>query len=222
MDQDQNKYQQIIQNLKSEFETQEEVIAFFVTGSVARGDADEYSDLDLILVTKEAKPFEEFERGGVTVEIKRNTLDGFLEGMDKNPMNIYQFLDAKSIFEKEDLLSKLQAKAEQILKSYHPQNLPEVKKWLASTKIKLISAQKNKDQALIGFLTATVLWKVAEGLYLVNSQPLPPTTTAFKRLVQLKKVPANFSEIWNKILTGNLEERTDSTINLIDFVIKNP
>jgi predicted nucleotidyltransferase len=47
-------YQQVIERFTSACEADERVVAAFVAGSVARGSADAYSDLDLCLVTSDA------------------------------------------------------------------------------------------------------------------------------------------------------------------------
>ncbi len=211
------EHKNIIDNLASELKEDENNIALFVTGSVARGEANKTSDLDLLLVTKNASDFVEKTEKGIVVEIKSNTLDGFITKMNDNPMNIYQWLDAKVVFEKEDLLSKLQANAQKILNSYTPPDFP--RKWLDSTMIKIVSAKEKGDDMALGFQTSNILWKIVEGFYILNREPLPPSTTAFRRISTLKKLPDNFAGIWGSVLTGNLSERSNATLVLLNFLL---
>jgi len=193
-------------------------VAVFLTGSHARGEATYKSDVDVLVVTKSDHSFEEKIVDGVVVEIKRNTLEGFKEKIAKDPMNTYQWLDAKPLYDPENLMEDLRNFAYDAIAKYRPADFP--RKWLESAKIKIESAQEANNDLLLGFHVTNVLWKIVEGLYAINSLPTPPSSTAFKRLTNLKVLPENFKDVWTNSLTGDLEKRTRATLDLIEFLLE--
>jgi predicted nucleotidyltransferase len=210
-----NNYQAILNRLKEELIDNR---AIFVTGSVARDEATPKSDLDILVITKSDHSFEEKEVDGVLVEIKRNTIEGFKEKIDKEPMNVYQWLDAKPLYDPEDLLKELKDYAQNTLEKNTPSELP--RKWLESTKIKIESANESNNELLVGFHVSNILWKIVEGLYIINSIPTPPSSTAFRRVSDLKVIPENFNNLWTDALTGDLEKRSKATLSLIEFLLE--
>ena len=48
--------------------------------------------------------------------------------------------------------------------------------------------------------------------------PIPASTSALRRVTSLKQLPENFEEIWDKILLGDLDQRTENTIKLLEFI----
>lgn len=213
-----DKHQEIINKVSEELKQKKDNLALFVTGSVARNEANKTSDLDLLLLTNDSKDFQEKEIDGIVVEIKSNTLDGFIEKMDEKPINVYQWLDAKVIFGENKILNKLQKHAEKIMSSHTPPEFP--RKWLESVRIKILAAKEKGDNLNLGFQTSNILWKIVEGFYILNKEPLPPATTAFRRISVLKNLPIDFTNLWSKILTGNLKERSDATLELLNFLLK--
>ncbi len=53
---------------------------------------------------------------------------------------------------------------------------------------------------------------------MTNNKPVPPSTTAFRRIRELKKLPKDFDELWKKMLTGDLEQRVKATLEIINFL----
>jgi predicted nucleotidyltransferase len=190
----------------------------FVTGSVARNEDTQSSDIDLLIISATEHSFEEKEIEGRLVEIKTNTLEGFKQKMRDEPMNVYQWLDAKAVNDPENLLTELQKYSEDILNNYTPPTLP--KKWLESSLTKIESAKQSKNNLLLGFNVSNVLWKIVEGFYIFNFLPTPPSTTAFRRINTLKKLPDNFDKLWKDVLTGDLDIRAEGTKKLIEYLLK--
>ncbi len=156
------KHKQIIERLTSVYESNKNNLALLVTGSVARDEATENSDLDILLISKSKEPFREEIIDGVVVETKTNTVDGFIQKMKINPMCVYQWLDAKVVFDEENISEKIIREAKNIYENYKsdPKEIAGVKKWLESAKIKIESAQKNKDELALGFNVSNNLWIV--------------------------------------------------------------
>jgi predicted nucleotidyltransferase len=193
-------------------------IAIFITGGIARGDLNPKSDIDILTISRSGHSFEEKKIEGRLVEVKTNTLDGFKQKMIDEPMNVYQWLDAKAMHDPENLLPELQKHAEYVLDNYTPPAIP--RKWLESTLIKIDSARLTKNDQLLGFHVSNILWKIVESIYIINSLPTPPSTTAFKRIKALKNLPENFDIIWSDVLTGDLKLRAAATTKLIKYLIE--
>lgn len=217
------KHNKIISDLKEKYLSDNNVIAFLLTGSVAREEASESSDLDIILITKESRETADQYIDGILVEIKSKTSVDYIQKMVDKPMNVYMWLDAEVIFDKQNISEKVISKAKEIYENFTP-NKSDVKgtvKWLESVKGKISSAQERNDKLAIGFNVSNVLWIIIQGFYFLNSKPLPPSTTAFRNISKLEKLPENFNEIWETILTSNLKERTSATMFLINYLINN-
>lgn len=216
-----NSFEHIIGELRQEFEQNPNVNAFLITGSVARGEAKEGNDVDILIVTNGEKISREYREGESLIEIGTIVLSQTLENIEKNPMQVYIYLDAKAIFDKNNTLEMLQKKAQEVLDSYKPteEEKQALKKWLSSVVDKVTVAQRNEDKLKVGFHVSNVLWKTVEGLYLINSMPVPASTSALRRITALKVLPDNFEELWEKTLLGNLEERTNATLKLMNFVL---
>lgn len=218
-----DSYRKIISDLKDKYDKDDNVLAFIVTGSVARGEEKQGNDLDTIFITKNGDFSKEYREDGILVETGGNTLSEHLKSLESNPMQVYMYLDAKAIFDKENCLGQLKSKAEEILRNYKPQEaeVKAIKKWLSSVVDKVRVAEENGDELKVGFHVSNVLWKTVEGLYAINFKPTPASTSALRRITELEKLPDNFTELWQKMLTGNLKERTASTLELIKFVLPN-
>lgn len=215
------KHKQIIETLTSTYESDEKIFALLVTGSVARDEQTDNSDLDLLIISNQKQPFEERLIDGIVVEIKTNNTEGFIEKMKKYPMNVYQWLDAKVIFDKNNSAEKVIDEAKNIYDNYSSDHkeIAGVKKWLESAKIKIKSAQTNNNELALGFNVSNILWQIVRGLYLLNDKPVPPNTTAFRRIKELGKLPEDFENLWRVMLTGDLQSRTKAILHIITNII---
>ncbi len=102
-----------------------------------------------------------------------------------------------------------------------PKEIAGVKKWLESAKIKIESAKESNDELALGFNVSNILWQIVRGLYLLNNKPVPPSTTAFRRIKDLKNLPDDFGKLWNELLTEDLKRRIESTKILLNYLISN-
>lgn len=213
------KHKQIIDSLTSKYEGDDNIYALLVTGSVAREEQTDNSDLDLLVISKEKQPVEEKLIDGIVVEIKTNTTDGFIQKMKDEPMNVYQWFDAKVIFDKNYSTEKVVSEAKNIYDYYtpDPKEIAGVKKWLESAKIKIESAKESNDELALGFNVSNILWQVVRGLYLLNNRPVPPSTTAFRKINDLERLPDDFDKLWSDSLTQNLKIKTRATLKILDF-----
>lgn len=112
-------YQNIIDKFKAKYESDENVLAMLVAGSVARGDARHGNDLDILLVVNHfPKNYpKNWQEGDVLVEVGRGTFEEVLNGLENDMMRAYMYLDAKPIFDKNNVLGKLRTKAQDLINS---------------------------------------------------------------------------------------------------------
>ena len=215
------KQEQIIEKLLPEFRNDPNCLAILVTGSVARMEASENSDIDLLQISNSEQPFRELTVDGILVEIKTHTKQGFIEKIKTKPMSVYQWLDAKVILGDKAIAQEMISTAKNIYENYESDHdeVKAMKKWLESTRLKISESIKKGDDLSAGFYVSNILWKIVEGLYLSNNRPTPPSTTALRRITELKTLPKDFSQIWQSALIGDLGVRTGATLALIDFIL---
>jgi hypothetical protein len=207
-------HERVIQYYQDKFSKDIKLHALLLTGSVARGEHAPSSDLDLIAVGDYQPTFTELTKDGITVEIKYRSLTAFMEKMDEDPMNCYQFLDAKLICGSQVFLDALLKHAHAVLEKATP---VVSKKWLVSAKEKMTGA--TDDELKLGFLVANNLWKLIEGIYAINGMPVPPMTTAYRNITSLPNLPTDFPKLWQDLLTSTNNTRKDAFIKLADFVL---
>lgn len=217
-----DNHQLLVNKLKDKYLRNESVLAMYLTGSVARGDYSQNSDLDLILITKAVpeSAFLEFIQDGVVVEVKQDTLDNFVEKLKEKPMGVYQFMEAKVLFDRGGCLERLKEVSEGILRNYVPDDKDKLIKWLSSAKVKILSAREKGDKLLEGYQVSNVLWQLIQALFMVNNMPTPASTTAYRKVLSLTVLPENFETVWGHTLTGDLTTRTESTLQLIDYSLE--
>lgn len=214
-------FEQIIDELKNEYSANPNIHAFLITGSYARGEAHVGNDLDIILVTNGEKISKEYREGDSLIEIGSIVLPQALNDIEKNPMQVYMYLDAKAVFDTNNSLEALQLEAQEVLKNYKPSTEEKklLKKWLSSVVDKIRVAQRTGDTLKVGFHTSNVLWKLVEGIYLISSVPVPASTSALRKITDLQLLPQDFDTVWKNILLGSLEERSSGTLQLLDFIL---
>lgn len=215
-------FEKIIEDLRNEYEGNENIRAMIITGSVAKGEAIEGNDLDVLFITSGDRISKEYRVENSLIEIGSVVLPQDLERIDQNPMYVYMWQDAKAIFDKDNSLSILKKKAEEVLSNYKPteENRKALIKWLSSVVDKVETASKKQDFENVGFHISNVLWKIVEGIYMINDVPTPASTSALRRIKTLKVLPEDFNEIWVKTLLGDLKERTESTLKLLKFTLE--
>lgn len=216
-----DKHQEIIAKLKTKYQSDDSVLALLLVGGVARGDYSSESDLDLILVTKNPTEghYEEHVDDGITVEIKKSDLPGFVDKMKTQPIEVYQYLEAKIVFDKADCLQELKAVAEEVIQNYTSGYSRQLKRWLTSVRKKIISAQQSGDRLKLGYQVSNVLWKFTQAFFEINNMPTPASSSALRFLPTLKILPDDFENKLDQALTADLDSRTRATLDLIDFCL---
>lgn len=212
------KQLEIFKKLVSEFKKDNSIDAVLLNGSVAVGTATEMSDLDIIVLCSENK-FVSKVIDDVLVEIHYITYDKAIERLNKNPMEVYKYLDAKIEYDN-GKLQEIVSFAEDIFNHYRVSEKEklEIISWLKSTGIKLKSAFLKQDMLFVSYLVSTNLWKVLEGVWAVNQQPIPPSSSLYRRYKNLKYTPC--PDWFESLLTGDTERKGQMMIYSINWILR--
>ena len=212
------KQLEIFHNLILEFKKDTFIDAVLLNGSVAYGTASDLSDLDIIVLGKR-NDFVSQLIDGVLVEVHYTSFDKAIGKLKTNPMEIYKYLDAKIEYDN-GKAQEIIIYAENILEHYcvSKKEQTDICYWLKSTKLKLESAFSKQDVLLISYLIATNTWKVLEGIWAVNEMPIQPSSSLYRIDSKLKLIPCH--EWFEKILIGSVENRGNTMIEIIDWILK--
>ncbi|MBM0066783.1 nucleotidyltransferase family protein [Alkalicoccobacillus gibsonii] len=215
----------LIEEIIDEFSNKAEVIGILLIGSVARGDAYENSDLDLcILIEGEMKKkFICEERLDTVVEFKYATLNQIKLNLERNHMELYSFLDGKIMLDRQGTLENLIDIAQEKYASYRASRKKKdsISHWLTSSFIKINNAINTKDLKKAMFIVNTTTWTIYEGLWAVNDKPIPPVGAICFYFKELDQLPNNINSLTNQMLLGDVNERIDSTKELIKWIQSN-
>lgn len=215
----------LIEEIINELSNKDEVIGILLIGSVARGDAHYNSDLDLyILIEGEIKKkFICEERLDTLVEFKYATLNQIKLNLESNHMEMYSFLDGKILLDRkgtlEDLIDIAQRKYD--LYNVSREKKDSINHWLTSSLIKINNSINTKDLKKALFLVNTTTWTIYEGLWAINDKPIPPAGAIFIYFKELNHLPNNINTLIKQMLLGEVNERIDSTIELINWIQNN-
>lgn len=191
--------------------------SIILNGSVAYGNADDASDLDL-LVLCDWDGFESSSVEGIMAEIHFHRFDTLLARLHSKPMEVYRYLYAKVIRD-DGNYAVLAQRARELYQSYRTpvQSMEKICYWLSSTEQKLLAALRTQNDLRTAYLLSTNTWKVLEGLYALNHKPVPPSGLAF-HLLDTLDVPV---EQWQqKLLLGTVETKAETMLRLIRFICR--
>lgn len=185
-------------------------------GSVACGCASENSDLDIMVLCNENK-FEVKYIDNIMVEIIYITYERCLEKLNNSSMEVYHYLKSRIEYDNGNL-NKLIKIAYYNYENYIPpvDYIKSVTHWLKSTKLKLSSSINQKNDINSTFYASTNAWKVLEGIWMVNSKPMPPSSSVLRFYNELPKKPC---ENWFEKLFSRNGIDTLFMLEVIDWIL---
>lgn len=219
------QHKKLVQTIVAEILSINKITGCMLIGSVARGDAYPDSDLDFYILLEEGqkKKFHSETREDILVEYKSADFNQIQVNFKNNPMELYSFSEGKILFDKSGELKKLKEIAAYEFENYHVSSdkIKGISHWLHSSLIKMQSALKANDELKASYIVHTSTWTLLEGIWAVNSKPVPPAGSALKYIETLSKVPIHFEGFINKLFLGDTTERIPSAIFLIEWVLHN-
>lgn len=210
----------LVREIVARYKKDPQTLAVFLPGSTAKGR--EGSDIDIGVITEDENRFEHFWEDGVLVEISMFTLVEARRKLKEDPMFIYFLLDARALWDPENLLVQLKNEAKQAYKEYKmgDAEFEKLIYWLTSLKLKIQKAQNSGDSKKASFYATTGLWKILEGFFALSSIPMLPAASVLPNLDKLEVKPRNFGKLLDEILSGNVQERQNAALSLIDFFLE--
>jgi len=218
-------HRRLVAEILEEMYRDPEIIGLFLQGSVARGDCYGTSDLDLYAVLDGGldRPFCSEYQDDILVEIKYADVNQATRTCRDTDMGLYNFVDSVILFDRQSKLEQLKELAQTLIEQYQTP-LSEKKSiayWLESSLIKIKAAQASRDVLKASFVVSTTSWKIMEGIWAVNSRPVPPSGLVLYHLKYMDLVPENMNGRMKSLFAGDVSERIDAAIDLIQWIITN-
>ena len=193
------------------------IYGVLLSGSLAYGKATEHSDIDLIVLSNKDE-FVSRRVEGILIEEHFHTYEKLVDGLDKNPAEVYKYIYSKILFD-DGRLADLIKKAQFLYDHYKTptEEKEKINYWLTTVKDKLKGAISNKDSLKISYLLSTSSWEVLKGVWAVNDKPMPPSSIAFAFYHSLAVVP--FDKWFESLFDKDINSRAESMIRIIDWIV---
>lgn len=216
------RHKKIIKEIIQCFSKDNEVIGLMLIGSHARGDAYITSDLDLLILLKEglSRSFEASTINDILVEYKYLDINKARKKLKINPLEPYQYLDGRILFDKDGVLQTLVDEA-LIIYNHYQMDCKERKAifhWLYSARIKIYSAVQSEDYLKAIFITSTTSYKIIEGIWGICNKPVPPAGSVLPHVDDLIDDIPMIREWIETLYLGTIEERIFKAIDMIDWI----
>ncbi|MFD2830433.1 nucleotidyltransferase domain-containing protein [Corticicoccus populi] len=213
----------LVQSVLAEFSNNGKILGIMVVGSVARGEAYPDSDLDLYILIEDGidKNFQAEIRENILVEYKYFSFKEAQRNMEKNPMEIYSFLDGVILIDRGGQLAQLKMNARPKLDSYcvSKKEVQGIIHWLYSSLNKIKAAEKMEDEFKVSYIISTSTWTMLEGIWAVNNQPMPPSGAVWTYIKKLDTLKEEMDELLSDLFTEELQKRTRAFIKISHWII---
>jgi predicted nucleotidyltransferase len=212
-------YRRAVGEAAAELTADERVRALAVVGSLARGDAVDGSDADLLAIVADGGLHDRRDRrfrSGCIVEEHRYTLDEARERLVTRSADTYLYLDCVVLHDPEHLLADLIRLAQGRMGTYRmpAAEARHTRFWLYKVRAKLRTAMATEDNLLAGYLTTTTAREIVSDLFALAGKPPPPTGSAFARIAELEPADAV-----RALFDGSSTSRATAAIGLIDQIL---
>jgi predicted nucleotidyltransferase len=193
------------------------VTGIMVMGSVADGTANEFSDLDIMILCNTDK-FEATFIDGILVEYIYLRFETALYKLQNSDMEVYRYINSKILYDNGQL-QELATLADTRYRKYkiRPETKKSIYHWLLSVKYKLAPALEKDNLLKTNYLTSINSWKLIEAIWIVNDKPLPPSGSVIKFLGELHQVPD--PKWFEKLFLGSDTDRSRNMMAYIEWVL---
>jgi predicted nucleotidyltransferase len=210
------------QTVAAELAAREDVLAVLIGGSVARGEHQPSSDVDLVIVCAGDSPLPAASRsvrGGLVVEALARTESAWAERFDRSHTSwLYPFLEGEVVYDTGPA-ARLAALATATLANYRTP--AGVRSMLAAgmwnCQAKLERAAISGDPRVQGFWVSLLVEPIVDGLYAIHDVP---RAAGSRRLAYLHRLDLTDEEsrLLDTMLTGDTLARFDATRELVAWL----
>ncbi len=211
----------LVEEVKIRFIADPNVRAIFSSGSVARGETGRFSDIDIVLIVKEKRPYVRYHSGDLEIEVDSCTLEEIPARLQKKPMTYYSFAEVRALHDPDGLAAQISEEAERFRAVYiaTSQLKGDLFVRLTHYRMKIASALDERYPRKAAFFAEIAVWNMVEALYTVHDVISPPPTHAYRMLLTLTKQPPGFPALVDRLLTGGPEARAEAALELLDWLI---
>jgi len=179
------------------------------------------TNLRIILTDGLSRPFCSEWREGVHVERAYSDESKARQDLQTAPMNVYTYLDGRILHDPGGCLVRLSREAQERFEGYR---CPERERarlayWLASAQEKLNGALVAGDMLKAAYVASTTTWPIMEGLWAASDRPTPPNSSVRPHLGDLRAGPPDVSTRYETLFLGDAQERVQTAIEIISWIV---
>jgi predicted nucleotidyltransferase len=218
-----DRHHQLLDRLLPDLEREPFVIGVMLQGSVARGDHQPGSDLDLLVLVADGqgKGLVSEQIDGILVERHYRDEATLRRRFERRPDLAYGLVDGRILHDPQGRLAPLTVHVRRVLADYRtPKSLRlDICYWLYASRIKLVAAWDAGDELKAAFLVASTSWKILEGIWAVNNLPIPHSGAVLAHINELADTPDDFGGHLNNLLLADIDLRVTASLVLMDWVL---
>jgi hypothetical protein len=141
--------------------------------------------------------------------------------LETNPMEVYAYLDGHILYDPVAVLTYLRTQAQKYIETYQLAEKEQhaIAYWLIAARLKIKAALTADDLLKAAFITSTTSWKILEGLWAINSRPMPPNGAVWAHLKDLLKGPLDVEALLTSLFCGETRQRIEAALDLIGWVL---
>ena len=215
------RLKKLVKQVVKRYSHNKNVRAIFAVGSIARGDANAFSDIDLLVIVKKSVNYVRYDAGGTHIEIDSVTLNDVKKKLTNDPVQAYILSDFLPLFDPQRLEPNVLRIVNNFKKSYQVPGLAKADLYiqLVHHKLKIQSAIARKKPERAAFFAGTALEKCSGATYAVNNAIPRPAYQILQHYDELPKKPRNFAELLRRATVGATKQRTQAIVTWIDYLL---
>jgi predicted nucleotidyltransferase len=215
------KLKKLLDQVVARYQRDRNVRAIFALGSIARGDANAFSDIDLLVIVKKPVKYVRYNAKGTHVEVDSVEIRSLLNKLKADPIQAHILSDRLPVYDPERLEPKIDAIVSRFKKLYRAPDVVKADLFIQLThhKLKMQSALSRNDLKRAAFFASTSLEKCVAATYAINDSIARPAYQILRFYSELPKKPVGFEGLLKSATLGRPRERVVAVIRWIDFIL---
>jgi predicted nucleotidyltransferase len=215
------RLKKLLDQVVARYQRDSNVRAIFALGSIARGDTNAFSDIDLLVIVNKSVAYVRYNAKGRHVEVDSVVLGSLLKKLKADPIQAHILSDRLPVYDPERIEPKIDAIVSRFKRSYRTPDLVKADLFIKLThhKLKMQSALSRNDLERAAFFASTGLDTCSAAMYAINNSIPRPAYQILRFYSELPKRPAGFTGLLKSATLGRPRERVDAMIRWIDFIL---